>query len=195
MKKFFLPAVIMAALFMGTAVFGNDYQKSDSLEGDTAHKCSQITIEVKDLEPAKVMAIKATVNSDEVSTRLGEFFPRLIDCVINSGIDMMGPPYSKYYSWDPEGETEMEAGVPVSGEAECEGVEYIELPACKVVTCMHIGPYEKIDSVYDAIQEYITENKMKINGAVWEVYITDPNSEPDPEKYRTQVYFPIEETK
>jgi effector-binding domain-containing protein len=192
MKKFFLPAVIMAVLFIGTAVLGNDYQKSDSLKGDTAHKCSQITIEVKEIEPAKVLAIKATVNSDEVGAKLGEFFPRLIDCVINSGIDMMGPPYSKYYSWDPEGETEMEAGITVSGEAECEGVEYIELPACKVVTCMHVGPYEEIGEVYDDIQEYITENGMKINGAVWEVYLTDPSSEPDPEKYRTQVYFPVE---
>jgi effector-binding domain-containing protein len=193
MKKIILPVVVMVAVFMGTAVFGKDYQKfTASLKGDTAKKCSQITIEVKDLEPAKVMAIKATVSSNEVGARLGELFPRLIDCVINSGIEMLGPPYSKYYSWDPEGETEMEAGVPVSGKAECEGVEYIELPACKVVTCMHIGPYEKIGPVYDAIQEYIKENGMKINGAVWEVYITDPNSEPDPEKYRTQVYFPVE---
>jgi effector-binding domain-containing protein len=192
MKKLFFPAVIMAGLFIGTAVFGNDYQKPASLKDDTAHKCSQITIEVKEIEPAKVLAIKITVNSDEVGAKLGELYPMLMECVKNSEVEMTGPPYSKYYSWDPEGETEMEAGVPVNGEAECEGVEYIELPACKVVTCMHIGPYEKIDSVYDAIQEYITENKMKINGAVWEVYLTDANSEPDPEKYRTQVYFPVE---
>jgi effector-binding domain-containing protein len=192
MNKIFLPAVIMAALSMGTAVFGNDYQKPASLKGDTTHKCSQITIEVKDLEPAKVLAIKATVNSDEVGAKLGELYPRLMECINASGIEMTGPPYSKYYSWDPEGETEMEAGVPVSGEAECEGVEYIELPACKVVTCMHVGPYEKIGEVYDDIQEYITEKGMKVNGAVWEVYLTDPGSEPDPEKYRTQVYFPVE---
>jgi effector-binding domain-containing protein len=192
MKKFFLPAVIMAALFMGTAVFGNDYQKSDSLKGDTAHKCSQITIEVKEIEPAKVLAVKATVNSDEVGAKLGELYPRLMECVNSSEVEMTGPPYSKYYSWDPEGETEMEAGIPVSGEVECEGVEYIELPACKVVTCMHVGPYEEIGEVYDDIQEYITEKGMKVNGAVWEVYLTDPNSESDPEKYRTQVYFPVE---
>jgi effector-binding domain-containing protein len=192
MKKLFFPAVIMAGLFIGTAVFGNDYQKLASLKDDTAYKCSQITIEVKEIEPAKVLAIKATVNSDEVGAKQGELFPRLMECVMSSGVEMVGPPYSKYYSWDPEGETEMEAGVPVSREAKCEGVEYIELPACKVVTCMHIGPYEKIDSVYDFIQEYIIENGMKINGAVWEVYITDSSSEPDPKKYRTQVYFPIE---
>ncbi len=194
MKKLSLLALIGAVFFIQAAVSGNDCQKScAALKGDTAKKCSQITIEVKELEAAKVLAIKATVKSDAVGAKMGEIYPRLMDCLKKSGIDMTGPPYSKYYSWDPEGETEMEAGIPVSGPAECEeDIEYIELPPCKVVTAMHTGPYEKISPVYDAIQGYINENGMKINGAVWEVYITDPNSEPDPEKYKTQVYFPVE---
>jgi len=194
MKKLSLLAVIMALLFMGAAVYGKDYQKSvTTLKGDTAKKCSQITIEVKELEAAKVLAIKATVKSDAVGAKLGELYPRLMDCLKESGIEMTGPPYSKYYSWDPEGETEMEAGIPVSGAVECEeDIEYIELPPCKVVTCMHTGPYEEIGPVYDAIQAYITEKGMTISGAVWEVYVTDPNSEPDPAKYKTQVYFPVE---
>jgi effector-binding domain-containing protein len=193
MKKLSLLALIVAVFFMQAAVSGRDYQKSGAtLKGDTAKKSSQIKIEVKELEASKVLAIKATVKSNEVGAKMGELYPRLMKCLNESGIEMTGPPYSKYYTWDPEGETEMEVGIPVSGPAECEeDIEYIELPPSKVVTAMHIGPYEKIGPVYDAIQKYINENGMIIAGAVWEVYITDPNSEPDPEKYKTQVYFPV----
>ena len=194
MKKLNLLAVIMALLFMQAAVTGRDYQKSNTaLKGDTAKKCSEVTIEVKEIEASKVLAIKATVKSDQISAKLGELYPRLMNCLNASGIEMTGPPYSKYYSWDPEGETVMEAGIPVSAVAECEeDIEYIELPACKVVTAMHTGPYDAIGPVYDAIQTYINEKGLTINGAVWEVYLTDPATEPDPANYKTQVYYPVE---
>ena len=71
-------------------------------------------------------------------------------------IQLAGPPFAKYYSWDPEGDTDLEAGVPVDTEVECEGgIEFVELPACKVVTSLHVGPYESLGPVYEAIQEYI----------------------------------------
>jgi AraC family transcriptional regulator len=28
-------------------------------------------------------------------------------------------------------------------------------------------------------------------GAPWEVYVTDPGAEPDPSKWRTDIFFPV----
>ncbi len=192
MKKINLLAIAVILLLAQGQVFGSNPQKSVTSSGDSIAKCPEIKVEVKEIEAVKVLAIKATVPSAEVGAKLGELFPKLMQYVGEKGIQMAGPPYSKYYSWDPQGDTEMEAGVPIAGEAESKGdIEYLELPAVKVATALHIGPYESIGPVYEAIQKYIDREGMKVTGAVWEEYLTDPNAEPDPNKYKTQVYYPV----
>jgi AraC family transcriptional regulator len=193
MKKINLSVITVLFLLVQSQVFGSNMQKSAISAGDTAKKCPEITIEVKEIEAVNVVAIKATVPTVEIGAKLGEIFPKLMQYIGDKGIKMAGPPYSKYYSWDPAGESEMEAGVPVTGEAEGEGeIEFIELPATKVATALHVGPYEKIGPVYEAIQKYIEKEGLKIAGAVWEAYLTSPEVETDPNKFQTQVYFPVE---
>ncbi len=194
MKKIKILAAVLALFLIQAMVFGNNYQKPDLYsKDDTAKKCSKINIVVKEIEAVKAMTVKATVPTGKISAKLGEFYPMIMSCILDNEIEMTGPPFARYHSWDPDGDTELEAGVPVDAEAECEGdVKFVEFPACKVVTVLHTGPYESLGPVYEAIQKYIDEKGLKINGAVWEVYLTDPNSEPDPNKYQTQVYFPVE---
>ena len=194
MKKFNIFAIILTLFLIQPVVFGNDYQKPDmGSKDDTTKKCSEVNIEIKEIEATKALTIKATTPSGEISAKLGELYPKLNSCIVENEIKMTGPPFARYHSWDPEGDTELEAGVPVDTEVECEGdIQFVELPACKVVTALHTGPYESLGPVYEAIQKYIDEKGLKIIGAVWEVYLTDPNAEPDPNKYQTQIYFPVE---
>jgi effector-binding domain-containing protein len=194
MKKFNIYATILALFLSQTVVFAFDYQKPDmNSSDDTTKKCAKVNIEVKEIEAVKALTIRTTTPSGDVSATLGELYPKLMSCIIDNEVEMTGPPFAKYHSWDPEGDTELEAGIPVDTEVECEeDIEFVELPACKVVTALHTGPYESLGPVYEAIQKYINEKGLKINGAVWEVYLTDPNAEPDPNKYQTQIYFPVE---
>ena len=39
--------------------------------------------------------------------------------------------------------------------------------------------------------EWLGKNGKLVTGAMWEVYESDPEQEPDPAKWRTWVYFPI----
>jgi effector-binding domain-containing protein len=194
MKKLKIFVSILALFLIQPVVFGSNCQKPDTdFEDDTTTKSSEVSIEVKELEAAKALTIKATTPSDEISAKLGELYPKIMSCILENEIEMTGPPFAIYHSWDPEGDTKLEAGVTVDKEAECEGdIEFVELPACKVATALHTGSYESIGPVYEAIQKYINEKGLKIKGAAWEVYLTDPNTEPDPNKYQTQVYFPVE---
>ncbi len=193
-RQFRMYATIIALFLIQSMVFGNDFQKPDmKLKDDTTKKCSKIDIEVTEIEASKALIIRAITPSGEISAKLGELYQALMDCINEYEIQTVGPPFAKYYSWDPEGDTDLEAGVPVEEGAECEGdIQFVELPACKVVTSLHVGPYESLGPVYEAIQEYIDKKGLKINGAVWEVYLTDPSTEPDPKNYKTQVYFPVE---
>ena len=115
-------ATIIAFFLIQSMVFGNDFQKPDEkLKDDTTKKCSKIEIEVKEIEAAKALTIRATTPSGEISAKLGELYQALMDCINKHEIQMVGPPFAKYYSWDPEGDTDLEAGVPVEEGAECEG--------------------------------------------------------------------------
>lgn len=194
MKKFNIFTAILALFLIQPVVFGNNYQKPETnSKDDTTKKCSEVNIEIKEIEAIKALTIKATTPTSEISAKMGELYPKLMSCILDNEIEMTGPPFARYHSWDPEGDTEFEVGVPVSKGAECEeGIKLVELPACKVVTALHIGPYESLGPVYEAIQKYIDKKDLKVSGAVWEVYLTDPNAEPDPNKYKTQIYFPVE---
>ena len=50
-----------------------------------------------------------------------------------------------------------------------------------------------MDPVYNEIQKYADKNKIELLNIAWEIYLTDPNAEPDPNQYKTKVYLQIKE--
>jgi len=62
----------------------------------------------------------------------------------------------------------------------------------KAARCEFRGPYEQTGAAHEAIFEYVTANNLEVIGSPWEVYVTDPGTEPDPTKWVTAVYYPIQ---
>jgi effector-binding domain-containing protein len=60
-----------------------------------------------------------------------------------------------------------------------------------VVKASHSGSYDKLQETHDQIIKYIAFRKLEENGSPWEVYATDPGTEPDTTKWVTEVYYPI----
>lgn len=75
------------------------------------------------------------------------------------------------------------------------GVQVRELPVGKVVLAHFYGPYDQLKQGYDAIKEYMKDNKKVSAGAPFEIYVTDPidkNGKPaDPHKVQTDIVFPV----
>lgn len=65
------------------------------------------------------------------------------------------------------------------------------LAAGPVVMATHSGPYEQLVETYVAIEKWIKDNGLVANGPAWESYVTDPGQEPDPAKWKTEVFFPV----
>jgi effector-binding domain-containing protein len=150
-------------------------------------------VEVKEMKAQKALVIKADVPTSEVGPKMGEIYEFLFNYTVQNQISPVGPPFAVYLSYDPEGNTVFEAGLPVAEEASGSGeVEYREYPATKAVSMLYTGPYEKMEPAYEKLMQYIKENNLKDKGTAWETYLTDPNEEPDPEKYQTIISFPIE---
>lgn len=150
-------------------------------------------IDVKDMQAQKALVIKADIPTSEVGPKMGEIYEYLFNYMGQNQINPVGPPFAVYLSFDPEGNTVFEAGLPVAEETAGSGeVEYREYPATKTVSMLYTGPYEKMVPAYEKIMQYVSENNLKWKGMSWEIYLTDPSEEPDPEKYQTIISFPIE---
>ena len=100
-------------------------------------------------------------------------------------------PYARYLSIDP-GHTVFEAGVtlpqPLDGEGD---VQSGEIPACDAAVTTHIGPYDEMEPAYVAVKAWMAANDREEGGPPYEFYFSDPASEPDPRKWRTEVVWPL----
>ena len=54
-----------------------------------------------------------------------------------------------------------------------------------------MGPYDKLQDTYAAIERWMQQQGVRAAGAPWESYITDPAEHPDPANWRTDVFWPI----
>ncbi len=113
-EKIKILAAVLTLFLIQAMVFGNNYQKPDLYsKDDTAKKCSKINIVVKEIEAVKAMTVKATVLQQNFS-KTGRVLSQIMSCILDNEIEMTGPPFARYHSWDPDGDTELEAGVPVT---------------------------------------------------------------------------------
>jgi len=64
------------------------------------------------------------------------------------------------------------------------------LPSTKVATTCHMGRYDKLRDAYDALEKWVHDHGFERNGLHWEVYLTDPEVQPDPRLQQTIVIMP-----
>jgi len=129
---------------------------------------------------------------NDLGTFMETYFPQLYMYAMRMEATMSGHPYSIYYNWDPEGMILVEAGIPLATGIEGEDViQASSTPGGKAVKAVYMGPYEKMAVVYEALEQYIKVMQLEPLGLAYEVYITDPQKEPDPAKWETHVYFPL----
>lgn len=90
-----------------------------------------------------------------------------------------------------------EAGVPVNkaGTKPVKGVQIRQLSACKALIVHFYGPFEMLPQGYEAVKEWMKENKKSLAGPSYEIYVTetiDKNGKPvDSYKIQTDIVFPI----
>jgi effector-binding domain-containing protein len=83
-------------------------------------------------------------------------------------------------------------GFPVAKPIHSDGeVEPFELPGGRVVTGTHIGPYEAMAQTYDQLMVWTRAEGLTLAQGAWEVYLSDPSTEPDPSTWRTLIVWPL----
>jgi len=149
------------------------------------------TIELRHQERQPYAAIRTTIPMSGIGGAMGPLYQELYGSLGRRGIGATGEPWTRYLVVGGD-EVELEVGTPVADQPAAEGrVAGGVLPAGDVVATEHVGPYARLPEAYAAITEWIESHHLTVAGAMWEVYLNDPSSEPDQSGARTRVCFPV----
>lgn len=141
-------------------------------------------------EPVIVLsAPKERMKVEDMKAYFDKHMPELYGFAQTSNLKP-SPLRAYYYYWDGK-ETEVEVVMPVDKEPANKGeYGFREIPATKALLIDYYGAYEGSEAAHYAMDTYAKENNIKI-GMPWEVYVTDPATEPDTTKWLTQIYYPV----
>ncbi|HET6243722.1 MAG: SRPBCC family protein [Bacteroidetes bacterium] len=153
------------------------------------------TIKEITLEPRVYLAKKGNISFDKIEGFYLENLPAIMESVNKAGVELSGAPCGLFYRWDTEtNSAEMAAAMPVIENEKISTIkkfERIDVGGGKTLHIAFYGSYEKTEAAHNAMDEYMVEKGLHLNGEVIEEYVTDPSTEPDPSKWLTNIYYVV----
>ncbi len=132
----------------------------------------------------------ATLKTTEIGPFLGKTFGEVASYLERKGAGPAGMPFARYHPSAPD-TFEVEAGFPATTPTSGEGdVEPSDLPGGPAAVTVHVGPYDTMQPAYEALRNWVREQGGVTAGDAWEVYLTDPDANPDVSTWRTEVVQP-----
>jgi effector-binding domain-containing protein len=184
---------IMGVMF--DSWLGPDFEKS--LEGlrklsenaptetSAGYKIEETTTPAQTIASTRMISSEKTVTPD-----IGESFKKITDHMQASKLNFAGPVFTFFHSFSPE-KIDMECAVPVNKMAKSSNdVTVKEMPASKAAVVDFYGWYANSHRAHAALNQWIKDHNKTMNGAPYEVYITDPMVEKDTTKWLTKIYYP-----
>lgn len=198
-KHGFIESIMMMFMDLDASV-GADYKKGLEYLKEIVEKevksQPQLTVQEVEWPVQHYVAVREVVGMDKISERYAVNLPKIAGLLASKNIEMAGMPSGIFYNWDVENNrTDVAQAIPVSKATKIEGYESIELPAGKALLVNFYGEYSQTVKAHDLIDKYLADNDLKSKFPVIEQYITDPTTEPDPNKWLTKVYYFLDEVK
>ncbi len=133
---------------------------------------------------------RAVLHFDKLSQFFAGAYKDIYSTLNKSGLNPTDPPFAIYFSVDPQkGETDLGAAVVIPDSyGALPGFEKITIPQSKALMVTYYGPYENMAEVYGQLDKYVEDHHLQ-KAWVLEEYFSDPMKEPDPAKWKTNVYY------
>jgi effector-binding domain-containing protein len=137
-----------------------------------------------------VLSIRARGAVKDLPAILGRSYGAIGAYLGRMGQAPAGAPFVAYYNEDMQS-LDLEIGFPVSKKLTGQGeIQAGEIPGGKAVSCLHVGPYDKVEPAYQALGQWMQLKGYQGTGVCYEFYLNDPQQTP-PEKLQTQILFPV----
>jgi AraC-like DNA-binding protein/effector-binding domain-containing protein len=160
-------------------------------------KSMEYTIARQELAAQPVLVVRRRVRRAEISATIGAVLPQVFLHAQQRGLAIAGYPITRYLETS-VGLVTFETGMRVttqSGDwsaADGQGEVLAKtLPSGPAAVTIHSGLYDQLPNAYAAVEEWIAANGLRPNGAPWEAYLNDPADHPNPQDWKTEVYWPV----
>jgi len=154
------------------------------------------TISDKIVEAKAYFALVNSSSMDVMKDKIDENFKLILTEMGKNNIAPIGYPIIEWNSYNPEAISNFRCMMGINNNVEIESISsgYLyQLPSRRVIWLKHQGAYEKSVAAWEALDQYVEENKLIMDGSPYEEYIVDPDTEPDTSKWITNIYFPIKD--
>jgi effector-binding domain-containing protein len=149
-------------------------------------------------------AISKTVPMYDVPDVLPPLIPEVKEWLNANDITVSGPDFFLYKSMNNRNELACEAGFPVDRAVPGDGyVQAGVFPAGDYATLVYTGDFKHMMQAHMALESWIKEQGLRekaettADGTTWggrtEFYLVDPEFEPDPDKWQTEIVFLLED--
>ncbi len=143
------------------------------------------------------MYTTSVAKENELDVKTGPMMNEVMQFITKNNLNLAGKPFTLYNEIDTQNGTVIfSTGIPVK--------EQVITPQGSPVVCGFMNPvvtvktslkgnYKHLSEAYAKGKLYIEKNGLQIDpkGKLFEVYITDPEENPNPAKWLTEVYIPI----
>jgi effector-binding domain-containing protein len=126
---------------------------------------SEYTVET--IAPARLVAVTATLQPDELGDHIGPMFDRVADA-LGRAPGSLDTPIATYSQT--ESGTDVVVGY-VSDAAAPAGTQLVELPEATAVCGVHLGPMADIQDSWQQLHTWIADNGYAWAGPCREVYV------------------------
>jgi len=142
--------------------------------------------------PAQTMiTIRDTCSPETITLKLSAMYKKLSVFLKSKSLSPIGNPIAIFHDITNRN-FDIEAGLPVPGIVPVpEGLKCSENVVQRTVMLKYIGSYKLSSTAYKALQNYVFNNDLQMNGPGWEEYITNPTIEADSTMRQTNIYYPI----
>jgi effector-binding domain-containing protein len=152
---------------------------------------AEIAPELIELDPQEAVAVRGDVPIGELTDFFGHAFQDAAQAVAAAGAQIVGPPFG-FYPEMPKETVAVEAGFPVSDRLEPHGKAHrFVLPGGRAVQATHVGPYDTLEQTYAELESWMKARGLEPAAGMWESYLSDPETEPDPATWRTRIICPV----
>jgi len=152
-------------------------------------------VEFRSIPAAQVLAVRATVTAEEAAAWGGDVFAELYGRIERAGLVPAGPGGALFPAGFFELErAELTAFVPVGAPPPAGGrVRPAVISGAEAAVMLHSGPIGDIDQTYGMLGSVVAERAIGVEGPIREYYQV-PFTEPDPDRHRTEICWPVFQT-
>jgi effector-binding domain-containing protein len=149
-------------------------------------------VEIHELRPRETAVIHVNVSTDLLPAAIGDAIEEIERRMVEAAVELAGPPFTRYLDFGPL-RILAEIGMPVWRPAPHAGRVFPgRLPGGRVASVVHVGPYDGLATTYTRLQRWLDDAGLEGTGPMWEVYWSDPQAEPDPATWRTEILVPLD---